>query len=88
MLGRVLSGYRAGQNVQGIVRRFLPPLCPGIQHCSKMAIVDDKSEHVIPFLLKRVEQHQKEHGESSKPFFLGLNGVQGAGKTTLVSQRL
>ncbi|KAF2230634.1 putative Uridine/cytidine kinase [Viridothelium virens] len=49
-------------------------------------IVDDKSDHCIPFILKCLDQHKSSHpdGEDS-PFFLGLNGVQGAGKTTLVS---
>jgi pantothenate kinase-related protein Tda10 len=50
-------------------------------------IVDDKSEHCIPFLLERLKLHREEYetkGETPPPFFLGLNGVQGAGKTTLV----
>lgn len=49
--------------------------------------IDDKSEHCIPFLLERLRLHREEHeskGETPPPFFLGLNGVQGAGKTTLV----
>ena len=50
-------------------------------------IVDDKSEHCIPFILERLKQHREQYeskGETTPPFFLGLNGVQGAGKTTLV----
>lgn len=49
--------------------------------------IDDKSEHCIPFLLERLKIHQERHAGRSDlpPFFLGLNGVQGAGKTTLVS---
>ncbi|USW54030.1 Putative P-loop containing nucleoside triphosphate hydrolase [Septoria linicola] len=50
-------------------------------------IIDDKSEHCIPFILERLKAHQEEYaakGEKAPPFFLGLNGVQGAGKTTLV----
>lgn len=49
--------------------------------------IDDKSEHCIPFLLERLKIHQERHAGCSDPppFFLGLNGVQGAGKTTLVS---
>lgn len=53
-------------------------------------IVDDKSAHCIPFILERLQSHQQRyasHGrEPQPPFFLGLNGVQGAGKTTLVGQ--
>ncbi|KAK3690625.1 hypothetical protein LTR37_019069 [Vermiconidia calcicola] len=52
-------------------------------------VVDDKSEHCIPFLLEKLKQHRERYessGEKAPPFFLGLNGVQGAGKTTLVSK--
>lgn len=52
-------------------------------------IVDDKSEHCIPFILERLKLHKQEHEKRGKPvppFFLGLNGVQGAGKTTLVGE--
>jgi pantothenate kinase-related protein Tda10 len=50
-------------------------------------IIDDKSEHCIPFILERLKQRREQYeskGETPPPFFLGLNGVQGAGKTTLV----
>ena len=49
-------------------------------------IVDDKSEHCIPFILKALERHQQSYAalEEVPIFFIGLNGVQGAGKTTLV----
>ncbi|KAF2774266.1 P-loop containing nucleoside triphosphate hydrolase protein [Teratosphaeria nubilosa] len=50
-------------------------------------IIDDKSEHCIPFILHRIKQHREKHqsqGKTPPPFFVGLNGVQGAGKTTLV----
>ncbi|PSK33971.1 hypothetical protein B9Z65_8297 [Elsinoe australis] len=50
-------------------------------------IIDDKSEHCIPFILERIQARQEQHkraGEDPPPFFIGLNGVQGAGKTTLV----
>ncbi|KXT01633.1 hypothetical protein AC578_8029 [Pseudocercospora eumusae] len=50
-------------------------------------IIDDKSEHCIPFILERLSLHADEHerwAQKVPPFFLGLNGVQGAGKTTLV----
>ncbi|KAM5491675.1 putative glycerate 3-kinase [Microsporum audouinii] len=51
------------------------------------AIVDDKSEHCISFLLKLLESHGLKHGDdgNAPPFFVGLNGIQGAGKTVLVS---
>jgi D-glycerate 3-kinase len=52
-----------------------------------MAMVDDKSEHCIPFLLERLQEHREKHGSEAPPFLLGLNGVQGAGKTTLVSRQ-
>ncbi len=45
-------------------------------------IVDDKSPHVIPFLLDRLAAHRAKGSE--RPFIVGLNGVQGGGKTTLV----
>ena len=52
-------------------------------------IVDDKSEHCILFILQRLEEHQNRYkGREVPPFFLGLNGVQGAGKTTLASRPL
>jgi D-glycerate 3-kinase len=49
-------------------------------------IVDDKSEHCITFLLERIDEHKKRSlPEKAPPFFLGINGIQGAGKTTLVN---
>ncbi|KAF7718082.1 Glycerate 3-kinase [Penicillium ucsense] len=48
-------------------------------------IVDDKSKYCIPFLLERLRIHTARHPSNTPPFFLGLNGVQGAGKTVLVS---
>ena len=50
-------------------------------------MIDDKSQHCIPFLLERLKAHQARYGDDpakAPPFFLGLNGVQGAGKTVLV----
>jgi pantothenate kinase-related protein Tda10 len=43
-------------------------------------------QYCISFILKRFEVHRTAHsGQATPPpFFLGLNGVQGAGKTTLV----
>ena len=52
-------------------------------------IQDDKAQHVVPFVIELLEQHQQRHtsntGQAIPPFFIGLNGVQGAGKTVLVS---
>ncbi|KAK0357417.1 hypothetical protein LTR94_000451 [Friedmanniomyces endolithicus] len=52
-------------------------------------IIDDKSEHCVPFIIERIKQHRRQYedrGEKPPPFFVGLNGVQGAGKTTLVGE--
>jgi hypothetical protein len=50
-------------------------------------IQDDKAQYCIPFILERLEAHRQQHEgeENAPPFFLGLNGVQGAGKTVLVT---
>ena len=50
-------------------------------------IIDDKSQYCIPFVLERLDAHRAKHAGNPNPppFFLGLNGVQGAGKTVLVS---
>jgi D-glycerate 3-kinase len=50
----------------------------------KPAIIDDKSPHCIPFILRQLSLHQSSP-HHAKPFIIGLNGVQGAGKTTLVT---
>lgn len=52
-------------------------------------IVDDKSQHCISFVIERLHSHTQRHCKADStantpPFFLGLNGVQGAGKTVLV----
>lgn len=57
-------------------------------------VVDDKSPICIPFILSRLEAHKKQQsaisgsgsgsGSGHSPFIIGLNGVQGVGKTTLV----
>ncbi|KAK4040750.1 P-loop containing nucleoside triphosphate hydrolase protein [Parachaetomium inaequale] len=49
-------------------------------------VVDDKSPICIPFILSRLAEYKKQHaGEANpRPFIVGLNGVQGVGKTTLV----
>lgn len=51
------------------------------------SIVDDKSSHCVPFILERLKAHRQAAAarvEQPAPFFIGLQGVQGAGKTTLV----
>ncbi|KAK9460475.1 P-loop containing nucleoside triphosphate hydrolase protein [Lipomyces oligophaga] len=60
---------------------------------SKARMLDDKSKIVIPFILSKFEefrqrqQHEQQpNGGISPPFFVGLNGVQGVGKTTLVTE--
>ncbi|GAW18894.1 hypothetical protein ANO14919_083770 [Xylariales sp. No.14919] len=45
-------------------------------------IYDDKSPICIPFILERLQSYLK--AGSTRPFIIGLNGVQGVGKTTLV----
>lgn len=47
------------------------------------AIIDDKTPHILPFILHYLSLHQKTH--PTRPFIIGLNGIQGAGKTTLVN---
>lgn len=46
-------------------------------------VFDDKTPHVLPFTLSHLSKHQETSPDI--PFFIGLNGVQGAGKTVLVS---
>ncbi|RMD41676.1 hypothetical protein DV735_g3457, partial [Chaetothyriales sp. CBS 134920] len=45
-------------------------------------VLDDKSRHVIPFILSHLASPNT---PKDRPFFIGLNGVQGAGKTVLTS---
>jgi D-glycerate 3-kinase len=49
-------------------------------------IIDDKSQYCIPFIVERLRIHQEKHAGNlnAPPFVLGMNGVQGAGKTILV----
>jgi D-glycerate 3-kinase len=44
---------------------------------------DDRTPLCIPFILEHLKRHQIE--VPHRPFIVGLNGIQGAGKTTLVS---
>lgn len=52
---------------------------------ARPTIVDDKSPHCIPFILSLVSFSHPQASSAPKPFIIALNGVQGAGKTTLVS---
>lgn len=49
-------------------------------------IRDDKAQYVVPFILSLLSRHQTQHANEPNPppFFIGLNGVQGAGKSVLV----
>lgn len=53
-------------------------------------IFDDKSQICIPFIVDQLNgfRHRlgEAHPDADFPFIIGLNGVQGAGKTTLVKQ--
>ena len=54
-----------------------------------LELADEKAQYVIPFILKELEVHQQLHADRDAdvkppPFILGMNGVQGAGKTILV----
>ncbi|KAI1470655.1 P-loop containing nucleoside triphosphate hydrolase protein [Daldinia caldariorum] len=49
---------------------------------STTEIIDDKSPICIPFILERYKHYRASN--PIRPFIIGLNGVQGAGKTTLV----
>ncbi|KAI1377688.1 P-loop containing nucleoside triphosphate hydrolase protein [Hypoxylon crocopeplum] len=49
---------------------------------STTEIIDDKSPICIPFILERYKDYSA--ANPTRPFIIGLNGVQGAGKTTLV----
>jgi len=51
----------------------LPPTAPA-------HIIDDKTPHCIPFIISLLPS-----APTTKPFVIGLNGIQGSGKTTLVS---
>ncbi|KAL8737040.1 MAG: hypothetical protein Q9181_002083 [Wetmoreana brouardii] len=46
----------------------------------------DKLDICISFALEQLDAHREWHGKTEPtPFFLGINGVQGIGKTSLVS---
>lgn len=64
----------------------------GDSSSNNVTIVDDKSPICIPFILERLHEYETSSSSSlavseataRKPFIIGLNGVQGVGKTTLV----
>ena len=50
-----------------------------------MSVVeDDKSDHCVPFILSHLTKKSFDDTHQS-PIFIGVNGAQGSGKTTLVS---
>ena len=56
-------------------------------NCLLLDAMDVKFEDCLSFILECLHHHRESYlGDSeAPPFFLGLNGVQGAGKTVLVS---
>lgn len=44
-------------------------------------VSDKKTTLCLSFILDRLAHHRQ---HSTRPFFVGVNGVQGSGKTTLV----
>ncbi len=47
--------------------------------------IDNKAEYCISFIIERLKLHSENYGSTEpRPFFLGVNGMQGVGKTTLV----
>lgn len=49
-------------------------------------VQDDKAQHAIPFILSLLSQHHNMHSKSANPppFFVGLSGIEGVGKSVLV----
>ena len=49
-------------------------------------VVDDKSDHCVPFILNHMSEKSSVTDDIPRsPIFIGVNGPQGSGKTTLVS---
>lgn len=46
-------------------------------------MIDDKSDHCISFIVDCLQSIKAEDDQHS-PLFLGMNGAQGSGKSTLV----
>ncbi|KAB5577862.1 D-glycerate 3-kinase [Coniochaeta sp. 2T2.1] len=57
---------------------------PGGAAVPQSRVIDDKSPLCIPFILSLLSAHQSSPASTNRPFIIGLNGVQGVGKTTLV----
>ena len=47
-------------------------------------VVDDKSDYCLPFILDCISKKPSDDTYQS-PIFIGVNGAQGSGKSTLVS---
>ena len=77
--------YPLSFRLQWPVKTLAMSAAPSPLTAPKPPIIDDKSPHCIPFILRQLSRHRSLPTNASKPFFIGLNGVQGAGKTTLVS---
>lgn len=60
----------------------MPELVDYIQNLPE----DDGLRHSLSFIFGRLRVHNDQHqgDPNPPPFFLGINGVQGAGKTVLV----
>ncbi|KAK9450523.1 P-loop containing nucleoside triphosphate hydrolase protein [Limtongia smithiae] len=59
-----------------------------IFYAQMSTFVDDKSPVCIPFILGQYTKHVEEYKLKNldiPPFFIGINGLQGVGKTTLVT---
>lgn len=64
------------------------PCNPSKKKNKKMppAFQDDKSPICIPFILDHLSRHHQSHPDLPRPpLIIGLNGIQGVGKTTLVA---
>ena len=67
-----------------------PPLAFGPRRTSihqsieMFEVVDDKSSHCVPFILNHAREKLSDESQQY-PIFIGVNGAQGSGKTTLVS---
>ena len=81
-----LGSYNFSGLCRHVMHTSCRPVWPPLLISAMPEIQDDKAQYCIPFILERLEVHRRQHEgeENAPPFFLGLNGVQGAGKTVLV----